>query len=720
MPNTKDASTSTDPTYSDFFDSNGNKVKISRYQLRFDTSDQPSSPVRSVKFPQIESFKKLSVKQCEQILSFLLLGGKRLTSMTNTYHDMEAVTSLLEEKERDLELAAHIGQTLLMKNKTVLEENEILEEKLEKAMEEASQLKHEISRKDRLITMYAENENSPTEQSHERALNAKLAANLENLQKKIKELEEENESLIDRQNDLQDESKNMRNKEEHLITETINQINYLKSEIQGANEQIQIVTEELMKRNQEAMFQQDNIKLLIDEMRYLQDKHAGLSEKHEELQRSLNKAYNSQFRLSQEVQTLEDKYREVLQMLDDPMFPVSGVRSNNDHGLKGVEQHKSIFEEFSELDSSVKLDFSQGNSYHPDIPSCSRIDKNDVHNNKGDYMKTLESTKNINKLKNSHSNVYKQRRPSDIVIEKDNRVNVVKSPSLSSIISGLETPEIGRPGVPGTKDLDVAVKKLNVIKTRISLIATLAKKINLMPKRLVKESQKEKHQGKNNKNNDSNNSLKKNKSFPVIRAVKSMQDSATLCKWKNMASSPRGFSQLTSKTPTSDVIINRSTSMTAKMMSRHMISSNNSSMTSQKRVNDVMELPKSCGNFEVLPGSTTKPTTLDLDEVIKSPTTNKMKMSQSKVTFRIEDDDFVIKSPPRHKCSTPKVPNISPLECSSSQLRNVKSSPHLMGLAAALTTNNNNSLVIRGSPSFKTSSSKSILFQELHGRAEKH
>ena len=56
--------------------------------------------------------------------------------MTNAYHDMEAVTSLLEEKERDLELAAHIGQTLLMKNKTVLEENEILEEKLEKAMEE--------------------------------------------------------------------------------------------------------------------------------------------------------------------------------------------------------------------------------------------------------------------------------------------------------------------------------------------------------------------------------------------------------------------------------------------------------------------------------------------------------------------------------------------------------------------------------------------------------
>jgi len=335
-------------------------------------------------------------------------------------------------------------------------------------------------------------------------------------------------------------------------------------------------------------------------------------------------------------------------------------------------------------------------------------------------MKTLESTKKINDLKSKCSNTYKQKRPANIVLNYD-KGNFVKSPSLSSVYSGLETPEIGRPGIPGTNDLEVAVKKLNVIKTRISLIATLAKQINLKPKRLIRESEKVKDQEKSNKNCDANNSLKKNKSFPVIRAVKSMQDSATLCKWKNMASSPRGFSQLTSKTPnSSDVIINRSTSMTTRMMSRHMASSNSGDMTSQKYKNNVLETPKSCRNFEVLPGSTTKPTTLDLDDVIKSPTTSKLKTSQSKVTFKIEGDEFVIKSPPRHKCSTPKLSNISPLECSSSQLRNVKSSPHLMGLAAALTTNNNNSLVIRGSPSFKTSSSKSILFQELHGRAEKH
>ena len=38
-------------------------------------------------------------------------------SHVRTYHDVEAVTRLLEEKERDLELAAHIGQELLQRNK---------------------------------------------------------------------------------------------------------------------------------------------------------------------------------------------------------------------------------------------------------------------------------------------------------------------------------------------------------------------------------------------------------------------------------------------------------------------------------------------------------------------------------------------------------------------------------------------------------------------------
>ena len=55
-----------------------------------------------------------------RMINWLILydgSGDRLSQMTKTYHDVEAVTRLLEEKEKDLELAAKIGQELLERNK---------------------------------------------------------------------------------------------------------------------------------------------------------------------------------------------------------------------------------------------------------------------------------------------------------------------------------------------------------------------------------------------------------------------------------------------------------------------------------------------------------------------------------------------------------------------------------------------------------------------------
>jgi trafficking kinesin-binding protein 1 len=45
-------------------------------------------------------------------LDYFLSCGDRLSQMTKTYHDVDAVTRLLQEKEKDLELAAKIGQVL--------------------------------------------------------------------------------------------------------------------------------------------------------------------------------------------------------------------------------------------------------------------------------------------------------------------------------------------------------------------------------------------------------------------------------------------------------------------------------------------------------------------------------------------------------------------------------------------------------------------------------
>lgn len=55
--------------------------------------------------------------QAEATLDYLVSCGARLSAMTKTYHDVEAVSRLLEEKEKDLELAAKIGQELLERNR---------------------------------------------------------------------------------------------------------------------------------------------------------------------------------------------------------------------------------------------------------------------------------------------------------------------------------------------------------------------------------------------------------------------------------------------------------------------------------------------------------------------------------------------------------------------------------------------------------------------------
>ena len=59
---------------------------------------------------------KLSPEQAKATLDYLVSCGDRLSQMTKTYHDVEAVTRLLQEKENDLVLAAELGKALLDRN----------------------------------------------------------------------------------------------------------------------------------------------------------------------------------------------------------------------------------------------------------------------------------------------------------------------------------------------------------------------------------------------------------------------------------------------------------------------------------------------------------------------------------------------------------------------------------------------------------------------------
>lgn len=80
-----------------------------------------------------------------------VLCGNRVSQMTRTYDDIEAVTRLLEEKEKDLELTAHIGKDLLTENTRLKKQVEELENDVKLANENCQQLRYDLNTKSNLL-----------------------------------------------------------------------------------------------------------------------------------------------------------------------------------------------------------------------------------------------------------------------------------------------------------------------------------------------------------------------------------------------------------------------------------------------------------------------------------------------------------------------------------------------------------------------------------------
>ena len=80
--------------------------------------------------------------------------------MTKTYHDISAVTRLLEERENDLQMAVTLGHTLLESNDTLRSQVTLLENDIQQTTDIVKQLKHDLILKERLIRFYTDLEES--------------------------------------------------------------------------------------------------------------------------------------------------------------------------------------------------------------------------------------------------------------------------------------------------------------------------------------------------------------------------------------------------------------------------------------------------------------------------------------------------------------------------------------------------------------------------------
>ncbi|XP_075050433.1 trafficking kinesin-binding protein 2-like [Mixophyes fleayi] len=69
------------------------------------------------------------------LLTLPVLGSEKIDQMSRSYNDTDMLSHLLTERDRDLELAARIGQALLKRNHILTEQNESLEEQLTQALD---------------------------------------------------------------------------------------------------------------------------------------------------------------------------------------------------------------------------------------------------------------------------------------------------------------------------------------------------------------------------------------------------------------------------------------------------------------------------------------------------------------------------------------------------------------------------------------------------------
>ncbi|KAJ8395219.1 hypothetical protein AAFF_G00034210 [Aldrovandia affinis] len=257
-----------------------------------------------------------------------VLCAERVGQMTKTYNDIDAVTHLLEEKERDLELAARIGQSLLKKNRTLTEQNEHLEERVGIVRDEISQLRHELSMKDELLQFYT---STAEESEGDSASSTPLRRNksmssvpsyfpMDSLQRKLKELEEENIGLRTEACHLKTETITYEEKEHQLVNDCV-------KELRESSLQISCIAEELAKKTEDAARQQEEITHLLSQIVDLQKKAKSYSVENEELSQHLGAAKDAQRQLTAELRELEEKYAECVEMLHEAQEECKNLRN---------------------------------------------------------------------------------------------------------------------------------------------------------------------------------------------------------------------------------------------------------------------------------------------------------------------------------------------------------------------------------------------------------
>ncbi|XP_036394420.1 trafficking kinesin-binding protein 1 isoform X1 [Megalops cyprinoides] len=410
---------------------------------------------------------------CRELVEVMC--SERVGQVTKTYHDIEAVTHLLEEKERDLELAARIGQSLLKQNRALTEHNELLDEQLEIAKEEIAQLRHELSMREDLLHLYASTEEiepasttSPASDISSPIRRNESSSSLsyvhyDFLEQKLKGLEEENLKLRSEASELTSETTSYEEQEQQLMMDCV-------EELSSANKQVVALSDELARKVEDTLRQQEEISCLLAQIVDLQHRSKTLSMENEELTQHLTASRESQAQLRSELRDLRDKYSECEDMLQEAREELKNLR-NKSLPNSTVSRYSALAAVFpmdslaAEIEGTMRkgLDSPAPPEYknHPwrVFETVKAVNQAARRRSRCDSPQVPGS--NPSSARSSHTSTprtsYYGSDSASVTLEDKPSAG----PCLPDDQSGVEEKRLGQPGTPGGQDLEAALRRLS-------------------------------------------------------------------------------------------------------------------------------------------------------------------------------------------------------------------------------------------------------------------
>ncbi|XP_073901822.1 huntingtin-associated protein 1 isoform X1 [Castor canadensis] len=276
-----------------------------------------------------------------------------------TQEDVKVMLYLLEEKERDLNTAARIGQSLVKQNSVLMEENSKLEAMLGSARKEILHLRHQVNLRDDLLQLYSdsedededeeeeeeEEEEQEEEKEHRREEDRQHdhpykapkptpqeeslhhCPQIEALQQKLKLLEEENDHLREEASQLD----TLEDEEQMLILECVEQFS-------EASQQMAELSEVLVLRLENYERQQKEITQLQDQIVKLQQRCKSYGAETEKLQQQLASEKGIHMQLQAESLRAGSQIQDLCERYTD----CRGMLCECKEGVKSLHQHPPV------------------------------------------------------------------------------------------------------------------------------------------------------------------------------------------------------------------------------------------------------------------------------------------------------------------------------------------------------------------------------------------